>query len=148
MRATALRSRADELADELIKFGELASAGKLIGNNRDLRIAALRKLVEEIKNDQAQLEKFRWSYVYRVVRKQIAGGRGRQETDAVHKLCKENFKVLRKYLGCTYTQLTDYVEKLKAECSVDMQQKRRAMNINRSIDLTGRGRPSRRNHRF
>jgi hypothetical protein len=113
MRATALRSRADELADELIKFGELASAGKLIGNNRDLRIAALRELVDEIKNDQAQLEKFRWSYVYRVVRKQIAGGGGRQETDAVHKLCKENFKVLRKYLGFTYTQLTDYVEKLR-----------------------------------
>ena len=62
MRATALRSRADELAEELIKFGELASAGKLIGNNRDLRIATLRKLVEEIKNDQAQLEKFRWAY--------------------------------------------------------------------------------------
>jgi hypothetical protein len=112
MRATALRSRADELAAELIKFGELASAGKLIGNNRDLRIAALRKLVEEIKNDQAQLEKFRWAYVYRVAAKRIDGGSG-QETNAVHKLCKEHFQILIKYLGCTYTQLTDYVEKLR-----------------------------------
>lgn len=111
MRATALRSRADELAEELIKFGELASAGKLNGN-RDVRIAALRKLVEEIKNDQAQLEKFRWAYLNRVTRKEIEGGRG-QERDAVRKLCKEHFQVLIKYLGCTYTQLTDYVEKLR-----------------------------------
>ena len=112
MRATALRSRADELAEELIKFGELASAGKLIGNNRDLRIAALRKLVEEIKNDQAQLEKFRWAYLYRVVRKGIEGGGG-HETDAVRKLCKEHFQILIKYLTCTYPQLKNYVEKLR-----------------------------------
>src|SRR5215813_12893693 len=114
MRATALRSRADELAEELIQFGELTSAGKLIGNSRDLRIAALRRLVEEIKNDQAQLEKFRWAYLYRVAKKQIEGG-GRQETDAVSKLCKENFKVLLKYLGCTYTQLKNYVEQLRTK---------------------------------
>ena len=114
MRATVLRSRANELAEGLIKFGELTSTGKLTGNDRDLRIAALRKLVEEIKNDQAQLEKFRWSYLYRVARKQIEGG-GRQETDAVGKLCKENFKVLLKYLGCTYTQLKNYVEELRTK---------------------------------
>jgi hypothetical protein len=117
MRATALRSRADELAEELIKFGELASAGKLIGNNRDLRIAALRKLVEEIKNDQAQLEKFRWAYLYRVIRKGIEGGGGHEtdavRTDAVRKLCKEHFQILIKYLTCTYPQLKNYVEKLK-----------------------------------
>jgi len=122
MRATALRSRADELAEELIKFGELASAGKLIGNNRDLRIAALRKLVEEIKNDQAQLEKFRWAYLYRVARKGIEGERGEgergegergQKTDAVRKLCKEHFQILIKYLTCTYPQLKNYVEKLR-----------------------------------
>ncbi|HMG32607.1 MAG TPA: hypothetical protein VKM94_01615 [Blastocatellia bacterium] len=114
MRATVLRSRADELAEELFKFGELTSAGKLTGNDRDLRIAALHKLVEEIKNDQAQLEKFRWAYLYRVARKQIEGGR-RQDTDAVTKLCKENFKVLLKYLGCTYTQLKNYVEQLRTK---------------------------------
>ena len=112
MRATALRSRADELAEELIKFGELASAGILIGNNRDLRIAALRKLVEELKNDQVQLGKIRWAYLYRIARKGIEGGGG-LEAEAVRSLCKEHFQVLIKYLGCTYTQLTDYVEKLK-----------------------------------
>ena len=114
MRATALRSRSDELAEELIKFGELTSAGKLIGNNRDRRIAALRKLVEEIKNDQAQLEKFRWAYVYRIARKGLEGGGG-LEAEAVRKLCKEHFQVLITYLGCTYTQLTDYVEKLRRQ---------------------------------
>ena len=61
-----------------------------------------------------KLEKFRWAYVYRVARKQIEGG-GRQETDAVSKLCKENFKVLRKYLGCTYTQLKNHVEELRTK---------------------------------
>jgi hypothetical protein len=118
MRATALRSRADELAEDLIKFGELGSGGKLIGNNRDLKISALRKQVGEIKNDQAQLEEFRWAYVLRVARKGIEGGNG-QETDAVRKLCKEHFPVLIRYLGCTYTQLTVYVEKLRATACIE-----------------------------
>ena len=112
MRATALRSRTDELAQELIDFGELSSAGNIIGENRDLKIAALRKLVDEIKNDKEQLEKFRWAYLYRVARRAADGGGGEQ-TEAVRQLCKEHFQVLIKYLGCTYTQLIDYIAKLE-----------------------------------
>ena len=109
MRALDSQSAARELADSLVEYGRLVTAGKLSHAGKDNLVREIDSLASEIEQEKKHLESFKWIYVLEVLKADLPS----EASQAVRELCEARFPFLYDYLTVTLTEVREKLIELR-----------------------------------
>lgn len=95
LKALSSQMEADQLAEELIEYGELGSSGVLV--DPGARLEAIRYLASDIEEDKWRLRRFRLAYFVKVA--SLSDSERPLVANAVRELCAKELPFFRRVWG-------------------------------------------------
>jgi hypothetical protein len=114
MYALSGQQEAEQLAEQLVEYGELEAKGVLTGSQN--RLGLIRELAFGIESDPWRLQRFREAYLFRLL--SVPDSPRSRVAEAIRELCEAQFPSLRKSLGVQLRELKEMLTRLEGSLRV------------------------------